>query len=311
MDANGAKSFYPRYYAFNLARNALAALLAARGAVKVYVPDYLCGCIFDVLSREGIAYQTYSVDRNLRPQFNQRLAEGQYLYVVNYYGILSQEDIAHLRDAYGRVIVDNAQAFFQPAVQGVDTIYTCRKFFGVADGAYLATDAAIDYSGYPSDQSANRLGPALCRVEQGASAAFAQYQKQEQLLDAEPIRRMSAVTRHLMAAVDYDHAQAARIANYTVLRDALQPLNQLALPVPYVPFAYPFYHPNAAELRDYLVRRRVYVPTLWPNVRALAPCWAVQLTEQLLPLPCDQRYTAEDMRYIVDNIHSFLAQPHA
>ena len=47
----------------------------------------------------------------------------------NYYGQFNNEEIALYKEQYGKIIVDSAQAFYQPRVQGIDTIYTCRKFF--------------------------------------------------------------------------------------------------------------------------------------------------------------------------------------
>lgn len=302
LDANGDRCFYPRYYAFNLARNALAVILRARRVAKIYLPAYMCGCIFDVCDREGVPYTTYPIGMDFRPAALPQLANGEYLYIANYFGILSAQDIAAYRDRYKRVIVDNAQAFFATAVDGVDTIYTCRKFFGVSDGAYLATDLALTQD-YPDDRSADRLGPLLTRVEQDAKTGFAAYRKQEEALDNEPIRRMSAVTQRLMACVDYDYAADKRNRNYRYLQKALQPYNRLSLPTPQVPFAYPFWGDSA--LRAYLIERRIYVPCLWPNVAEGDTGLAGQLAQHVLPLPCDQRYTQEEMQYIIDAVTDF------
>ena len=36
------------------------------------------------------------------------------------------------------------KAFYQYPVNGVDTLYTCRKYFGVPDGGYLYTDTKLN-----------------------------------------------------------------------------------------------------------------------------------------------------------------------
>lgn len=54
------------------------------------------------------------------------------------------------------LIVDNVQVFYTPPIKGLDTIYTCRKFFGVPDGAYLYTDCILAES-IPYDKSYDRL----------------------------------------------------------------------------------------------------------------------------------------------------------
>ena len=57
-----------------------------------------------------------------------------------------------IKKIYGNIIVDHTHAFFQKPLKGIDTLYSCRKFWGVSDGAYLSTDASltenktVDYS---------------------------------------------------------------------------------------------------------------------------------------------------------------------
>lgn len=41
------------------------------------------------------------------------------------------------------IILDNTQSFFQKPISGIDTIYSCRKYFGVPDGAYLSTNILL------------------------------------------------------------------------------------------------------------------------------------------------------------------------
>ena len=77
--------------------------------------------------------------------------------------------------------MDNAQAFFTEPEKNVDTIYTCRKFFGVPDGAYLITNQ-IETSELPRDKSESRISHILGRLENTASEFFKLYQKNEEAL---------------------------------------------------------------------------------------------------------------------------------
>ena len=98
----------------------------------------------------------------------------EWLYVVNYYGQLGNDVLENLAGKYGRIIVDNAQAYFQMPLEGVDTIYTCRKFLGVADGAFLYTDAMIEEE-LPRDESFERMRFLLGRFERTASEFYPEY----------------------------------------------------------------------------------------------------------------------------------------
>jgi len=67
---------------------------------------------------------------------------------------------------------------------------------------------------------------------------------------------------------------------------------------------YPFYTKNGVNLRQQLQREKIYIPVLWPNVKENIYNSDVeyQLADNILPLPCDQRYTTEDMDYMIEKI---------
>ena len=61
---------------------------------------------------------------------------------------------------------------------------------------------------------------------------------------------------------------------------------------------------DADDARSRLARRKIYVPTLWPNV--LEECAeetvARRYAEEILPLPIDQRYDEKDMRALAEAV---------
>ena len=120
----------------NCGRNCLAYLLRARKIKKILLPKFLCDSVSSVCGRERVSVDFYSVGLNFMP-IDIDLAEDEWLYIVNYYGQLGQDLLWELKEKYDRIIVDHAQAYFQMPLKGVDTLYTCRKFFGVPDGAFL------------------------------------------------------------------------------------------------------------------------------------------------------------------------------
>lgn len=106
--------------------------------------------------REGYLYEYYRISSDFLPVFDKELSDNKYLYIVNYYGQISNEQIKKLQEKYEHIIFDNVQAFFQKPVQGIDTIYSCRKFFGVPDDAYLSTDCLLEED-LPEDMLSSRL----------------------------------------------------------------------------------------------------------------------------------------------------------
>ena len=67
---------------------------------------------------------------------------------------------------------------------------------------------------------------------------------------------------------------------------------------------YPLLIENGVMLRNSLQKEQIYIPLLWPNVkRDMSPIdIEYRLADNILPLPCDQRYVTDDMDYIVKQI---------
>jgi hypothetical protein len=97
-----------------------------------------------------------------------------------------------------------------------------------------------------------------------------------------------------------DYARTKRNENYAVLARALGEANKLQLITPDGPFCYPFYCKDGMRIKKELAAKKIYVPTLWPNVLDLEGSLEKDFAENILPLPCDQRYDEGDMRRILE-----------
>lgn len=297
----GTGEFYGDLIPLNTARNALVYLIKAKAVNKLYIPYLLCDSVSLVCEREGFSYEYYHTDSALRPLFNKALGENEYLYVVNYYGQISNDEICDFKKRYGQVIVDNTQAFFHKPVNGVDTIYSCRKFFGVPDGAYLATDSVLSEK-LPVDNSANRTGHIYGRAKEGATAHYAEFKLNDAQFKQLPLMKMSELTHKMLSEIDYERIREKREENYACLHGQLGGINKLKLCIPKGSYAYPFYCKNGIEVRNKLAEKKIYVATLWPNVLRLDGTTEKDCAENILPLPCDQRYGIDDMQLIVEEL---------
>ena len=293
----------------NCGRNALAYLCEAKKIEKLYLPYFLCSSVPDVCEKLGVPFEFYHVDETFMPQFPQKLGENEWLYIVNYYGQLSNEMLKRWKDQYGRIIVDNAQSYFQLPVEGVDTLYTCRKFFGVADGAFLYTDVRLKRE-LQQDESFERMHFLLGRYERSANEFYAEYAANNKLFAGEPVKMMSKLTQNLLHGVDYEFVRARRSQNFAVLHEQFGSANQLPLAIPEGAFMYPLWIKNGAAVRKKLQAEKIYIPTLWPNVLQQLPETAVeyQLAMDILPLPVDQRYEAEEMKYLAGQVRKMQGE---
>lgn len=291
----------------NSARNALLYVMKAKNIKKLFVPHFLCDSVAELCRREGYDLVEYHIDKDFMPVFDHNLAKDEYLYIVNYYGQISNDQLLSMKKRWGNVILDNVQAFFQKPVAGVDTIYSCRKFFGVPDGAYLASDTKLPME-LEVDFSRDRMSHLLGRFEVSGSAFFSDFQANDDRFAQMPLRRMSALTQNFMRALDYEAVRTTRNENYHRLEDSFGFCNRLSLAVPDGPYCYPFWCENGMAVKRVLAEKKIYVPTLWPNV--LVSKTSSQLEKDfaanILPLPCDQRYDAEDIKWMSDVLRQVL-----
>lgn len=299
--------YYSSAIALNLARNALVYLAKAKNINKVYLPYFLCDSVSNVCDRENIKYEFYHIDGSFRPVFDKQLNPNDFLYVVNYYGQVDKNTIETIKEKFNNIIVDNVQSFYEPPVQGVDTIYSCRKFFGVPDGAYLISDASCKEL-IPMDNSAGRTKHIYGRYDsENASKYYSDFQDNEKKFADLSLMRMSKSTRNIMGAIDYQSIMEKRTRNWQLLHEILKNKNKLALKCSDGPYVYPFYCDNATEIRAKLIEHGIYVSLLWPNVKDTnANEFEKDLAENILPFPIDQRYNANDMKRLLDELFKFL-----
>lgn len=285
----------------NTGRNCLEYILRTREYKKVYLPYYTCEVVLEPFKKLGISYEFYYIDLNFEIRDNLTLKADEALLYVNYYG-LKQRYVELLAEKLGnRLIVDNTQAFYAKPLPGIDTFYTCRKFFGVPDGAYLYTEKKLEEK-FEQDLSFDRMTSLTKRIDLGAEAGYGDFRETTKALAGQPIKRMSKLTHRMMQGIDYDLIAQRRRANYQQLHSALGKCNTLCLPLEEetVPMVYP-YLARFKSFRERLIENKVFVARYWPNVLE----WTTEkdieylLAYQMQPLPIDQRYGEEDMNKII------------
>ena len=284
----------------NTARNSFEYVLRARGYKKVYMPYYTCEVMFQPLKKLEIEYSFYHIDESFEICNLPILKESEALLYTNYFA-LKQRYVESLANIYGsQLIVDNAQAFYAPRLDGIDTFYSARKFFGVPDGAYLYTDCLLEEE-LEQDISLDRMTHLIKRIELGAEAGYDDFRRADDSLDNQPIRKMSKVTEAILQSIDYDTIARKRILNYSVLESKLGGNGIYRLDNKCVPMAYP-YATKDSNLRKILINNGIYVPKYWSNISTEKAALEYSLSETIIPLPIDQRYTENEMNRIVSLI---------
>ncbi len=290
--------------ALNTGRNCLEYILRVRGYKRVYLPYYSCDVLLEPFRKLNVKYSFYHINERLELDADIQLSDGEALLYINYFG-LKQGYVDALASKYGKqLIVDNTQAFYAKPIEGIDTFYSCRKFFGVADGAYLYCDQKLDME-LEQDQSWDRMTHLLKRIDVSPEVAYKDFCRQDEQLKGNSIRTMSQLTRRIMESIDYNLVKTKRRDNYKFLESALSKKNGISLSLAddAVPMVYP-YLTTDPELRQRLIDNKIYVATYWPDVLG----WCndnsndYNLSKYLLPLPIDQRYGKQGMKQIISLI---------
>lgn len=288
----------------NSGRNALEYVLLALGNVSnVWVPFYTCDVVLEPMLKLGIPYRFYHINQNLELDKLPSLESGEYLIYTNYFGI-KDEYVRELAYYYeSQLIVDNAQAWFAKPIDGVNTIYSPRKYVGVPDGGVAYCVNYIDEKIFEQDVSYERCSHLLKRIDLGPSEGYSDFKSNSNKLEGTPIKRMSRLTHRLLSAIDFEAVKNQRMKNFKHLHECLGDVNLFPMPSD-ESFACPMvylYQTNDSSLRKKLIEKDVFVATYWPNVYEWCKPedWEFILADSVAYIPIDQRYDINDMAYII------------
>lgn len=301
------EEFHKDALRLNSGKNCLEYILRARRYNKVFIPYYTCDVVLRPFEKLDISYEFYHINIHLELAKEINLKEGEALLYTNYFG-LKQAYVESLANKYGsQLIVDNTQAFFAKPLNGIDTFYTCRKFFGVSDGAYLYTDVQLD-SQFEQSTSYERVAHLVKRIDVSPEAGFEDFHLSDKTLADEEIKVMSKFTQRVMQSIDYENVTVVRRVNFLQLHDHLVSTNILSVQMDAdaIPMVYP-YMTESKGLRNHLIKNKVYPAKYWPNVDE----WVIgdsiesKLANYMVPLPIDQRFGNEEMNRIIKLIHEY------
>ncbi|WP_146613019.1 hypothetical protein [Halomonas sp. SL1] len=293
----------------NSARSAIKLTLDSVSAKKLWLPAYVCDAVVEAANDLCIDLEYYQISSTFDVDGDLRLGKQEFILAIDYFGLTGDSvDRCLKKFGQGNTIVDCSQAYFSNHAGALATVWSPRKFFGLPDGGLLySDDPRIRQPEHNDVTSADRMGHLISRLTNSPEIAYQQYQKAEQEIAALPVSGLSSLTERLLHSVDSEAARAARNRNARYLHERLSEHNQLHLHVgdEKAPLCYPLLPKTKTASRSDLITKRVYLPTYWPEVltRVEESSFEWNLVTNGLFLPCDQRYTEEDM----DRVISLLA----
>lgn len=300
--------YHENAIALNCGRSCLEYLIKSKNIKKLYIPYFLCASARNLCKKCGCDFELYSIDSNFKPIMSSPPKSNELVVVINYYGQLNDEYLVTLWNQFGNIVIDNTHAFFRKPLKGIDTFYSCRKFFGVPDGAYLYTNSKYKDQ-IEIDVSYDRMKFLLGRFELGPQEFYEDYVKNNGRFSKEDMKFMSKLTHNFLKNEDYEYVRIRRTKNFEYLHQRLFDLNKLILNVPDGPFMYPLLVDNGKYVKKKLIESKIFVPTLWPATFDVADENSVEwnFAENIVPLPIDQRYEIDDMKYMLEVLENVLS----
>lgn len=299
--------YHPDLIALNTGRNALEYILRISKYTTVYLPYFTCEVLLEPLKKLNINYCFYHINEDLDPIIDFNLDDRSCLLYTNYFGVKTAT-VKKLAGEIRNLIIDNAQAFFSKPLKGCNTFYSCRKFFGVPDGAYLNITNTLGLN-LKHDKSIDRFSHLIKSIDVNSEEGYADYVANNNMLRNNNIKKMSVLTETILAGIDYENCSAIRRANFAYLDEHLGVENLLRIncTAEDVPMVYPLLVEDPS-VKKLLIEQKIFVATYWPNVYDWADVDSYEyfLAKHLVPLPIDHRYSIADMKVIVKALKPLL-----
>ena len=308
-------------------RDALMAFARLADRKRVLMPALCCSSMVLPFLQSGWEVAFYRLKPDLsadETDVSGKLRNDDVLLYMRYFGIRPFSDV-FLEEQRRRGVLlleDRTHDIWNPRgddFQPDAVAASLRKWAALPEGGMLQTSlgtcpAAADprYGDLRLEAMEKKSRALTAGDEQQNREARAENQRAEQLLDesTEPVT-MHPRYRAILEELDFSIILEARRRNLRCLRRRLSPLieNGTVRLMTETPEDSGLYLPILIENRDRiqkeLIRRRLYCPAaIWPEPPEAAGACPVShyVTEHMLSVLCDQRYTEEDMDYLADNL---------
>lgn len=292
----------------NTGRAAIWHAFRVTGAKCIWIPLYQCDSVREYLGEKSIEIKYYHIDKNFNP-IDIEATDDEAVLFVNYYGIMSYERMQELAGVYPHVIIDNSQGFFCKPLSNAMNAYSCRKFIGVPDGAYVIGKNAHNYvDEYPQCYSSDTAVFLLNRIEYGCEGkCYEARSLNENRVDSEDAMKMSKLTHFILDGTDYEYIKQKRRENFQIACELLGDINQIDPTQNYdqetIPMVYPLVVEDDALLPKLQVAKH-FQGHWWSYICHEQPVDSFEhwISRYIIPITIDQRYGREELEYLTNII---------
>lgn len=306
---------------------AVAAKMAGKYS-SVLLPALCCQSMVAPFTLYGIQPVFYRLKADYTADLNDlqsKMTGKSLLLYGSYFGIdpIGQAELMQLKKDFPEALFleDRTQDILIPRKGGFIpdvTIASIRKWTAIGDGGLLWSETYDFEPGVKNSRFADMRKTAMVQKSQylanGDSALKDSYRhllgQANELLDGDKtVYAMTEDSATLLARLDTQKMLSLRQANANVLFDKLDGKVSLITKYPERSTLYfPILVENQRAVQSALAKKGIYCPVIWPvPEEATGVCPVAHYTaEHMLGVPCDHRYTWEDMEFIADEIVRIL-----
>lgn len=317
-------------------RDALKAFARLADRKRVLLPALCCDSMFLPFQLNGYEVTFYRVRGDFSADEQDvlaKLTDGAVLLYMRYFGIRpftdtfleklrgSGREILFLEDRTHDILIPREKSGFRPDAVAA----SLRKWAALPEGGMLETQLGV----YPAktdtaygDTRLDAMEKKSLYLQNGDEIIHAHYMEALRLADrlldesGEPVR-MHERYRKVLCGLDMNAILSSRRRNLRRLRLRLAPLIEdgtihLMTGTPENSGLYlPILLENRNAVQRELIRRKFYCPAaIWPEPPEAAGICPVShnVSEHMLSVLCDQRYTEADMDYQAENLIEILRE---
>lgn len=297
---------------------------------RLWLPDFVCPSIVQTARDCGLTVASYA-DRPGDEGFETapEPADDDIVLIVHFFGKCNEAALswvaAHPQRTW-RLIEDCVQSPYSAGV-GVHADYvitSLRKWWAAPDGATLhhrGPAPSLELEAPDEAFVSQRLAAQMLRAAKRGEAHYLEWiARSEHRLEHAPARRCSWLSTQMLMTADARASAKRRRSNWHTLHALLynlrlklsyvSPLNH-CLGSDEVPLAYPIRVGlgHRDRLRDWLRQQRIFCPVHW-QIEGPASPRSLQLADEILSIPIDQRYDSAEMDLIIAALIDFSKQEH-
>jgi len=296
------------------------------------LPTYICESMLEPFLIRGYDVVYFDIDINFTPILSDvesaLLKKPDILLIMNWFGMNNNNELISLVRKNSRdlvILADRTHDFFNDDIT-IDSDYiiaSFRKWFPIPDGAiaincknHLENKLHFEVNEFFSKRKKAMLlktkylntGQQNIKNEFRTLLALAE----KSIKTRNPVG-ISPYSESLINKMDFVYMKKMRVENYKALdrlidKSVFKPIISTLNKDDDCYFCYPILVENERDnLQIWLSHNGIYCPVLWPLPTEIFNKYKVPayFSDNMLSIPCDQRYTTEDMEYIAENINAF------